>query len=120
MEVNKIYVGDCDALTKQEKKMYNDFVNTLNNNKDLLVKSLKVDRGISTYENKQTLAFDLETTLGLTDEKAYNVFNNFFKKYPYAYLEFNKPNLSVWEQLLMDKSETTLVIHQPITFEIIK
>jgi hypothetical protein len=120
MEVNKIYVGDCDALTKQEKKMYNDFVNTLNNNKDLLVKSLKVDRGISTYENKQTLAFDLETTLGLTDEKAYNVFDEFLKKYPYAHIEFNKPNLSVLAQMFMDKSETTLVAHQPITFEIIK
>ena len=39
-----------EALTKQEKKMYNDFVNTLTNNKDLLVESLEVSRGISTYQ----------------------------------------------------------------------
>ena len=120
MEVTKIYVGDCETLTKQEKNMYNDFVNTLNNNKNLLVKSLKVSRGTSTYQNKQTLAFDLETTLGLTDEKAYNVFDNFLKKYPYAHIEFNKPNLSVLEQMLIDKSKTVLITHQPITFEIIK
>jgi hypothetical protein len=109
-----------EELTKQEKKMYNDFVNTLNNNKDLLVESLKVSRGTSTYQNKETLAFDLETTLGLTEEKVSKVFNNFFKKYPYAYLEFNKPNLSVFAQMLIDKSQTTLIAHKPITFEIIK
>jgi hypothetical protein len=109
-----------EELTKQEKKMYNDFVNTLNNNKDLLIESLKVSRGTSTYENKQTLSFDLETTLGLTDEKASNVFDKFLKKYPYAHIEFNKPNLSVFAQMLMDKSQTTLIAHKPITFEIIK
>ena len=109
-----------EELTKQEKKMYNDFVNTLNDNKDLLVESLKVSRGTSTYQNKQTLAFDLEITLGLTDEKAYNVFDKFLKKYPYAHIEFNKPNLSVFAQMLMDKSQTTLIAHKPITFEIIK
>ena len=109
-----------EALTKQEKKMYNDFVNTLTNNKDLLVESLEVSRGISTYQNKKTLAFNLETTFGLTEEKVSKVFDKFLKKYPYAHIEFNKPNLSVWEQLLMDKSETTLLLHQPITFEIIK
>jgi hypothetical protein len=109
-----------EALTKEEKKMCNDFVNTLNTNKDLLVESLKVSRGISTYQNKKTLAFDLETNLGLTEEKVSKVFNKFLKKYPYAYIEFNKPNLSILEQMLMDKSETTLLLHQPITFEIIK
>ena len=109
-----------EALTQQEKKMYNDFVNTLNNKKDLLVESLKVSRGTSTYQNKETLSFDLEITLGLTDEKAYNVFDKFLKKYPYAHIEFNKPNLSVFAQMLMDKSQTTLIAHKPITFEIIK
>jgi hypothetical protein len=109
------------ALTKQEKKMYNDFVITLNtNNKGLLVELLEVRRGISAYQNKKTLSFNLETTFGLTEEKVSKVFDKFLKKYPYAHIEFNKPNLSVWEQMLMDKSETTLLAHQPITFEIIK